>query len=195
VPMFLFKRNGRAVANTGQTFRLFMKSGFEGHQATAADWKLHLNTLFPEVRLKNTIEIRGADMQSTDMACALPALWTGVLYDDQALGEAEALIDGWTYEEVAELRTRAWRDGLRAGFRGRPLADVAARLVAIADGGLERRGFLSPSGKDERVHLARLLQLVGEAKTPADVLLEGMDRESDPAAAIVERSTLRWSHD
>jgi glutamate--cysteine ligase len=195
VPMFLFKREGLAIANTGQSFRRFAESGFEGHVATMADWKLHLNTLFPEVRLKNTIEVRGADMQSTDMACALPALWTGVLYDEQALGEAEALVEGWTYEEVADLRTRAWREGLRARFRGRPLADVASRLVAIADGGLERRGFLSASGKDERVHLTRLRQLVGEAKTPADVLLEGMDREKDVAAAIVERSTLRWSAD
>ncbi len=193
VPMFLFKRDGRAIANTGQTFRNFIESGFEGHVATMADWRLHLNTLFPEVRLKNTIEVRGADMQSTDLACALPALWTGVLYDERALAEAEALIDGWTYEEVAELRTRVWRDGLRARFRGRPLADVASRLVAIADGGLERRKRLSPSGKDERVHLNRLRQLVGEGKTPADVLLEGMDREPSPASAIVERSTLRWS--
>jgi glutamate--cysteine ligase len=193
VPMFLFKREGRAIANTGQSFRRFAASGFEGHKATMADWKLHLNTLFPEVRLKNTIELRGADMQSTDMACALPALWTGVLYDERALGEAEALIDGWTYDEVAELRTRVWRDGLRSRFRGRPLSDVACRLVAIADGGLERRGLLSASGKDERVHLARLRQLAGEARTPADVLLEGMDREKDPETAIVERSTLRWS--
>jgi glutamate--cysteine ligase len=193
VPMFLFKRDGRAIANTGQTFRSFFESGFEGHVATMTDWKVHLNTLFPEVRLKNTIELRGADMQSTDMACALPALWTGVLYDDRALGEAEALVEGWTHDEVAELRTRVWREGLRSRFHGRPLADVASRLVTIAEGGLERRGCLSASGKDERVHLARLKQLVAEAKSPADVLLEGMDRESDPIAAIVERSTLRWS--
>jgi glutamate--cysteine ligase len=193
VPMFLFKRDGRAIANTGQSFRAFFASGFDGHVATMADWKLHLNTLFPEVRLKNTIELRGADMQSTDMACALPALWTGVLYDEQALGEAEALIDGWAHDEVADLRTRVWRDGLRSRFRGRPLADFAERLVAIADGGLERRALVNASGKDERLHLARLRQLVGQGKTPADVLLEGMDREKDPVSAILERSTLRWS--
>jgi glutamate--cysteine ligase len=191
--MFLFKRDGRAIPNTGQSFRTFFESGFDGHTATMADWKLHLNTLFPEVRLKNTIEIRGADMQSTDMACALPALWTGVLYDEKALSDAEGLVEGWTHEEVADLRVRVWRDGLRSRFRGRPLADFAERLVAIADGGLERRGQVNASGRDERVHLSRLRQLVGQAKTPADVLLEGMDREKDPASAILERCTLRWS--
>ena len=90
------------------------------------DWKTHLNTLFPEVRLKKTIEVRGADVQSTDLACALPALWTGILYDDRALAEAEALVEGWTHDEVADLRTRAWRDGLRATFRGGSLVGIAA---------------------------------------------------------------------
>jgi glutamate--cysteine ligase len=192
VPMFLIKRGGHAIANTGQAFRSFLKNGFEGHAATMEDWKTHLNTLFPEVRLKKTIEVRGADVQSTDMACALPALWTGILYDDRALAEAEALVEGWTYDEISTLRTRVWRDGLRAAFRGGSLVEIAQRMVAIADGGLERRAIIDPtSGKDERMHLARLRKLVGEGKCPADVLLEGIDREPDLARAIVDRVTLR----
>jgi glutamate--cysteine ligase len=192
-PMFLIKREGHAVTNAGQTFRSFWKSGYQGHTATLEDWKLHLNTLFPEVRLKKTIEIRGADVQATAMGCALPALWTGIFYDERALGEAEALVEGWTFAEVIDLRTRVWREGLRASFRGRPLADVAERVVAIAEAGLERRNIVDPaSGKDERVHLARLRKLVGEGRTPADVLLEGMDREKDPAKAMLERSALAW---
>ena len=102
VPMFLFKRRERAIANTGQTFRSFMADGFEGERATLEDWRLHLNTLFPEVRLKRTIEIRGADGQTTDMACALPALWTGVLYDEQALAEARVFLADHVYLPAAE---------------------------------------------------------------------------------------------
>jgi glutamate--cysteine ligase len=190
VPMFLFKRDGLAIANTGQTFRSFLKSGYEGHQATSEDWRTHLNTLFPEVRLKKTIEVRGADVQSTDLACALPALWTGIFYDDRALHEAEELVDGWTHDEIAELRTRVWRDGVRATFRGQPLAAVAEKVVAIADGGLERRAILDSGGKDERVHLVRLRKLIGEGRCPADSLLEGLEREKDPARALMERGTL-----
>jgi glutamate--cysteine ligase len=192
VPMFLFKRDGHAVANTGQTFRAFLKDGFEGYRPNMEDWKTHLNTLFPEVRLKKTIEIRGADAQSSDMKCALPALWTGLLYDEAALAGAEALVEGWTYDEVEALRQHAWKDGLRARFRGAPLAAVAERMVALADGALERRQHLDGRGRDERLHLVRLRKLVGESRTPADVLLEGMDREKDPAAAIVARSALKW---
>ncbi|MDP8999220.1 MAG: glutamate-cysteine ligase family protein, partial [Myxococcota bacterium] len=165
----------------------------EGHRATLDDWRLHLNTLFPEVRLKKTIEIRGGDAQSTDMACALPALWTGIYYDDIALAEAETLIESWGHDEIAELRTRAWREGLRTTFRNAPLAAVAERVVAAAEGGLARRARVEPSsGKDERVHLARLRRLVSQACTPADLLLEGLDHEKDPASVLVERAALKW---
>ena len=192
VPMFLFKRGGRAIPNTGQTFHQFMASGFEGHSATLEDWRLHLNTLFPEVRLKKTIEIRGADVQSTDMACALPALWTGILYDERALAACEALVDGWTHDEVAASREHVWR-GRPAGHvpGDRALAEVAERVVAAAEGGLERRAHVDPAtGKDERVHLERLRKLVGAARCPADALVDGLDREADPARALLERATL-----
>jgi glutamate--cysteine ligase len=193
VPMFLFKRAGQPVANTGQSFRDFLERGFVGHAATIDDWKLHLNTLFPEVRLKKTIEVRGGDAQSTDMACALPALWTGIVYDEKALGEAEAMVADWTYEEIAELRTRAWREGLRAMFREVTLAAWAERVLALAEGGLARRARVDArSGRDERVHLARLRKLVAQGSTPADVLVDGLDHEKDPAAAMMERTALRW---
>jgi glutamate--cysteine ligase len=193
VPMFVFKRGGHAITNTGQTFRSFLDDGYEGHRPNVDDWKTHLNTIFTDVRLKKTIEIRGADVQRTDMVCALPALWTGILYDDRALAEAEALVEGWSYDEVLDLRGRVWRDGLRATFRGRPLADVAQRLVAIGRGGLERRAIVDRAcGKDETVHLARLASLVSKGWCPADALLDGMDREKDPRAAIIARTALVW---
>jgi glutamate--cysteine ligase len=193
VPMFLFKRGGHAIANTGQTFRAFWTGGFEGYHATIDDWTLHLNTLFPEVRLKRTIEIRGGDAQSTDLACALPALWTGIFYDDRALAEAEALIEDWRHDELAEFRRHVWHDGLRAVFRGASLAVVAERVIALAEGGLGRRARIdASSGKDERVHLARLKALAEQGRTPADQLLEQVRGASDPAAAIVERASLQW---
>jgi glutamate--cysteine ligase len=192
VPMFMFKRDGVKVANTGQTFRSFWKDGFQGHKPNLDDWKTHLNTLFPEVRLKKTIEIRGADAQNTDLKCALPALWTGIFYDARALAEAEALVTGWTYAEVVALREPAWKDGLRAPFRGATLRTVAERLLEIAEGGLERRRCKNANGKDERIHLAKLRKLVEQGKTPADVLLEGMEKEADPLAAIAKRTALDW---
>jgi glutamate--cysteine ligase len=185
VPMFMFKRHGVKVVNTGQTFRSFWKNGFQGQHPTQGDWQTHLNTLFPEVRLKKTIEIRGADAQRTSLACALPALWTGIYYDDRAFAEAEALCDGWTHAEVSATRETLWRDGLKTLFRGAPMQALAERLIEIAEGGLERRGFKRPDGKDERVHLARLKELVAQGKTPADEVLARVKGPSPTFAADV----------
>ena len=191
VPMFLIKRHGRVFANTGQTFRSFWQDGFEGLKPTQGDWQTHLNTLFPEVRLKKTIEVRGADAPSSRLACALPALWTGIFYDAKALAEAETLSREWTFAEVSALRATIWKDGLKATFRGKPLSELGLEVLSIAEAGLERRGRKSPNGKDESVHLAPLHELVARGCTPADKLLEGLDPHApDLRRQIVERTDL-----
>ena len=190
VPMFMFKRDGQKVVNTGQTFQSFLTDGFDGHRATYGDWVTHLNTLFPEVRLKRTIEVRGADAQGSKTACAMPALWTGLLYDEKALAECEALTEGWTFDEVEASRQHIWRDGVLAPFRRGRLLESVQRVVEIAEGGLERRGYKSARGNDERVHIARIKELVGKGQCPADALLEGLDANHDLTAEIISRTAL-----
>jgi glutamate--cysteine ligase len=189
VPMFLIKRDGKVVANTGQTFRAFWTDGFQGEKADIHDWELHLNTLFPEVRLKHTIEVRGNDSQSARLAAAIPALFTGILYDDKALGEAESLTRGFTFEEISALRPEVGKVGLHARLRGRPIAEIAQKLVEIAKGGLARRGRLSPEGHDETVHLAQLGPLVERAECPADLLVADFPATSGRFVAEVIRRT------
>lgn len=192
VPMFLIKRDGRKVENTGQTFRSFWKDGFQGHRATKEDWQTHLNTLFPEVRLKKTLEIRGADTQGAATACALPALWAGLFYDAKALDAAEELTRDFTLTEVEATRAQVWRHGLRAPFRGGNLVPVAQKLLALAEEGLARRGHKNASGKDERVHLTRISALVAEGRSPADELLDalGATPPADFRRAVMERTDL-----
>lgn len=194
VPMFMFKRDGKKIANTGQSFRSFFKSGFQGYRPTMGDWQTHLNTLFPEVRLKKTIEVRGADAQGKDMACALPALFTGILYDKKALSEADAMTADWTFDEVERSRKDVWQKGLAARFRAGTLQPFAEKLIDIAKSGLERRAYLSPSGKDERVHLARLEELVSKGHSPADVLLDGITYVRDMRSEILARTDLGRGH-
>jgi glutamate--cysteine ligase len=186
-PMFLIKRDGQIIENTGQTFREFLEHGCRGHRATRADWELHLNTLFPEVRLKKTIEVRGADSLPANLVCALPALWTGILYDARALDEADALTADFTWDELSALRPEIAERALAATFRGKPLAAYAEQLLAIAAGGLERRARLNRSGKDERVHLERISGLVSRGMSPADALLDRFgDGGSEPRRRILE---------
>lgn len=189
-PMFLVKRDGVVLENTGQSFRSFMEHGFKGHRATQTDWQTHLNTLFPEVRLKRTIEVRGADAQSSALTCALSGVWTGILYDDRALDEAEALTESFTYAELEALRPAIAQHGLQAMFRGEPLAALAERVLAISEGGLARRARMR-NGQDERVHLARLGALISKGQCPADTLLEGLDPNSpDLQREIIARTRL-----
>jgi glutamate--cysteine ligase len=188
-PMFLLKRDGKVVKNTGQTFRAFFSDGFQGIKADAHDWEMHLNTLFPEVRLKRTIEVRGGDSQTASFAPALPAFWTGILYDGEALDQADALSESFTYDEMQALRLEIAKLGLAATFRGKPLAEMAQRLLAIASGGLARRKRLLSDGRDETIHLVALSKLVEQGLCPADVLARGLPAKPD-RSEVMRRSLL-----
>jgi glutamate--cysteine ligase len=181
-PMFMLKRGNEAIDNSGQRFRDFWKNGFQGQHATMGDWQTHVNTLFPEVRLKRTIEIRSADSQRLDLAAALSALWTGIYYDQTALHAAEALTADFTAAELTSLRDHVWKDGLAAPFRGKPLSALAEHVVAIAHAGLARRGLKNAAGQDETVVLAPLSNLVARGMTPADAVLEQLAGRTDVAS-------------
>jgi len=189
VPMFLIKRGGEILQNTGQTFRTFLEDGWEGHRATHADWEMHLNTVFPEVRLKKTIEVRGADSQDTALVCALPALWKGVLYDDDAMEAAIRVTERISYDDAERSRVGIAERALRARLAGRELAAWAGDLLDISEAGLARISNLNSHGKDERIHLAKLRSLVSEAKSPADALVEAVDPEGDFLEQVLD-----WAH-
>ena len=187
VPMFLVKRHGKAVYNNPQTFRAFLRDGFQGTRATFADWESHVNTLFPEVRFKRTLETRSADGQQTALLCALPSIWTGILYDDAALRKAESLASRISYDDAQKARPDIAMRGLRAVMGNREVADWANELMAIAMDGLRSRALLNRAGQDETVHLERLAKLVSEGMTPADVLLDGLDPEQDFLSQVMKK--------
>lgn len=188
VPMFLVKRRGELLLNTGQTFRAFLRDGFRGATATMEDWLTHLNTLFPEVRLKKTIEVRGADGQPTPMVCALPALMKGLLYDEEALSKAESLVSALDHDSVAAARVPVAREGLRATLAKRSVERWALDVLEIAEDGLARLGHLNRQGQDERVHLLKLRALLEARQTPADALLASLDTARPLLPQVLEKA-------
>jgi glutamate--cysteine ligase len=165
--MFLFWRDGQAIHNTGQTFADFMANGHAGHRATVGDFRLHLTTLFPEVRLKNTLEVRSADSLGPELSLAVVALWTGILYDDRALEEAETLTRAFTHAEMQSLRPQLVKQGLvDVSLFGTPGFEFAERLLEAARSGLERRAATT-GARSEAAFLRPIEALVAARTHPA----------------------------
>jgi glutamate--cysteine ligase len=179
VPMYFVKHDDEYVDASGQSFRDLLAGklpAMPGARATISDWANHLSSIFPEVRLKRYLEMRGADAGSLPNLLALPALWVGILYDDASLDAAWDLVKGWTAEERQRLRDEVPRLGLAATIHGRTVFAVASEILQFARAGLARRKRIDASGQDETRYLDILDDLVVRGTTPAQELLEKFNR-------------------
>jgi glutamate--cysteine ligase len=188
VPLYFVKRGPVYHDVAGASFRDLLAGRLEalpGERATMSDWANHLSTIFPEVRLKRYLEVRGADVGPPERICALAALMVGLYYDPDALGAAGELIADWSAAERQRLRDEVPRLGLTARIAGRGLSDVARDALAIARGGLTRRGRCDSAGRDETIFLESLDQIVADGRVPAERWLarfkEAWGEEIDPA--------------
>ncbi|MGX1746773.1 MULTISPECIES: glutamate--cysteine ligase [unclassified Brevundimonas] len=174
-PMYFAKRGETYVDLSGQSFRAFMDGKLDalpGDRATAQDWADHLTTLFPEVRLKQYLEMRGADGGPWSRICALPALWAGILYDAPSLAAAWDLCKDWDIADHERLRRDVTRLGLKAEVNGRSVRDIAVDMVNIAKQGLKNRARFSGGMVDERGYITELEDIADSGVTSADRLLE-----------------------
>ncbi|MEP4703259.1 MAG: glutamate-cysteine ligase family protein, partial [Hyphomicrobiales bacterium] len=131
----------------------------------------HLGTIFPEVRLKRFLEMRGADGGPWRGICALPAFWVGLLYDQTSLDAAYDLISSWTTEEMQTLRDEVPIHGLGAQFRKQTMLELAKDVVALSREGLFRRQRLSDTGLDETHYLEPIQETLASGMTPAEKML------------------------
>ncbi|MBC6943072.1 MAG: glutamate--cysteine ligase [Xanthomonadales bacterium] len=175
VPMYFSYRGGEYIDLAGSSFRYFMDGRLEqlpGARATLHDWADHMTTAFPEVRLKQFLEMRGADGGPWNRLCALPAFWVGLLYDPVALDAAWDLVKDFTREERHALRDGVPRHALTLPFRGASVRELAHEALAISAAGLARRARSNPGGADERIFLDILKAIVEANQTPAQRKLE-----------------------
>ncbi|MBP7001919.1 glutamate--cysteine ligase [Amaricoccus sp.] len=180
VPMYFVYRDGKYIDALGQSFRDFLAGrlpALPGELPTFSDWADHLTTIFPEVRLKKFLEMRGADGGPWRRLCALPALWVGLLYDADALSAAWDLCRDWTAAERDALRHDAARYGLSAEIRGRTMRDLSRDVLEIARAGLAARARSGAGGTvpDETHFLNALHEIVESGETPADEMLARYD--------------------
>jgi len=174
VPMYFVKRGGKYLDASGLSFKDFMNGTLPilpGELPTMADWEDHMTTLFPEVRLKTFLEMRGADGGPWSRLCALPALWVGLLYDQEAQDAALDLIKNWSVEDMAEARDNVPKQGLATKLGKQTLQEIGKEVLTIADLGLKKRATLSTSGETEQGFLSSLHETIRTGITPADTLM------------------------
>ncbi len=175
VPMYFLKRGDGYLDVAGSSFRDLMAGrhpAAPGETAYRSDWVNHLSTIFPEVRLKRFLEMRGADGGPWRRICALPALWVGILYDGAALDAAWELVADWTEDERQTMRDEVPKTALGTPFRNRTVRDIARDMVEISRDGLKNRGRAMGCYADETHFLADLEEIVATGVTPAERLLE-----------------------
>lgn len=182
VPMYFVAREGRFIDVAGQSFRDFMQGrlpSLPGEIPIMSDWHNHLTTLFPDVRLKQFLEMRGADCGAAESILALPSFWTGLLYDDTACEAAWALVKDWTPEDRAFLHREAPRLGLKLEFRGASLADLAHEVIKLAQQGLRRRAIRLHGTADETRYLDGLFIMTETGLSYAEELLMRLEHQWD----------------
>jgi glutamate--cysteine ligase len=183
VPLVFVRRQGRYVDPEGRTFADLMAQGLEGEPASMQDFVDQISTLFPEIRVKRVLEVRGADAVDARTTMALPALWTALLYDESSRREARALID-CRFEALVDFQEAVSREALEARLGSTPALDLARDLLALADDGLRRRH--EAGLPDERPYLDPLREIVASGLTGADRTLALYARTNGDPAALVE---------
>lgn len=188
VPMFIVKRGREVLPATHLSFRRFMAEGLGPHRATRGDWETHLKTLFPEVRLGKTLEVRSADSVPVEYATALAALWTGLLYDDDALSEIEERFVSVGYSTWSALRPVVVREGLSTTVGSHSLGHYARHAVDAARRALGKRAIVGASGHDETAFLDPLDALIERRWSVGDALLGDLSEPTVEVEALVHRA-------
>ena len=184
VKNYFLKINGKHIDTTSYSFNDLVsktpkEKNIKEYNLTISDWINHLSTIFTEVRLKSYLEVRGADAGKWEMICALPAFWTGILYDEQNLDELWEITNEWSKEEILQLYQDVAKNGLQCYFNNQALHELGKMILDVSTSGLQRRGYLNSEGQDESIHLKKLKNIIEDQKTPADVLIDEYNLSKD----------------
>ncbi len=163
-PMIFINRDNTTLSLNGRlTFKQFMKEGYEGFEADIEDWKLHSNLYFPEVRLRNFIEIRNHDCVGNGLEYSIPAVYKGIMYNPSALDEVDKILSKYSYNEINELRYNVARYATGAKIRKHSILDICKEIVQISDKSLKFEG------EDEDKFLDPLKEMLKKNKIPCNM--------------------------
>ena len=175
VPTYFIERNGEYIDTTNFTFNELLNGNdknIKPEEMTISDWETHVSTIFTEVRLKTYIEMRGADAGSYESLCALPALWTGILYDNETLDAANDIIKSWNLEEILNFKTDCAKLGLETLLKNKSGWRIVEEILEISMHGLEKRNKFNLSGENETIFLRYLYNMLNKKEVMASKVLK-----------------------
>lgn len=189
VPMIFIERkiNGvnTAIKIENRTFRQFLKDGYQGFSAEKQDWETHLSLYFTDVRLKSYVEIRNHDNQRSPLICAVPALWKGLVYNNDAMDAVEEMLHALTYFDYEYVRRKTPQKGLDMKIKHLPLSEIVRETVKISYESLKQYN------EGEETLLEPLMRLLKDGKTPADIIINKWENEwRGDVSKLVEYSRL-----
>ena len=175
VPMYFIYRDGNYLDVSGSSFEDFLNGDldeFPNEKPNIIDWENHLTTIFPEVRLKSFLEMRGADGGSFESVCALSSFWVGLLYDSESLDSSFNLIKDFNIKQLQELRIEVAKNGLHSIIEGIEIQEIAKKVLKLSREGLRNRNILNENGDSEEIFLDPLQKILSSGKSPSDDLIQ-----------------------
>jgi glutamate--cysteine ligase len=175
VPMYFIYRDGNYIDVSGLSFENFLEGGLAelpGEKPTIFDWENHLTTIFPEVRLKSFLEMRGADGGKFESVCALSSFWVGLLYDQISLDSSWDLIKDFDVDKIQDLRLQIVKNGLKSSFGNSTVLSLVTSVLNLSNEGLKRRNVFNGNGQDESIFLNPLRKIIETERTPSDELVK-----------------------
>jgi glutamate--cysteine ligase len=175
VPMYFIYRDGNYLDVSGSSFEDFLNGGLDelpNEKPNIIDWENHLTTIFPEVRLKSFLEMRGADGGSFESVCALSSFWVGLLYDSESLDSSFNLIKDFNIKQLQELRIEVAKNGLHSIIEGIEIQEIAKKVLKLSREGLRNRNILNENGDSEEIFLDPLQKILSSGKSSSDDLIK-----------------------
>lgn len=165
-PMIFINRGENVVPINGKvTFDEFMKNGYEGYEADIEDFNLHANLYFPEVRMRNFLEIRNHDCVGKGLQYSILAIYKGILYNRTAISEIEELFKPFEYRDFSELRYNVPKSAMNAKIGNFMVKEIAKEILYIAEKSLIEQN----TGEEE--YLDAIKSYTMEGICPADVII------------------------
>ncbi len=164
-PMIFINRGDSVIPLNGKlTFSEFMQNN--DYDAEIEDFELHANLYFPDVRLRNFIEIRNHDCVGKGLQYSIPAIYKGILYNKTAIDEINDLFKDFEYKDFAEARYNVPKTAMNTKIGKYFIKDYAKEILYIAE-----KSLIEMNTNEEKF-LEPIKELAEQGICPADILIK-----------------------